>query len=138
LSAIVNQAQQSIPIEIRSDEIARKKTLGGALELCAELRGYAFDKNLQSALDLDKAQLSRWSTGGEGIIWPKFVALMDHCENDAPLMWMNHQRGYDISSMRKRQTETERRLEQVEAELRQMRHDYEMKIAGIREARAAA
>ena len=134
----MNTSQKSFPIEIRAEEIARKKTLGAALELCAELKGFSFDKNLQSALALDKAQLSRWSTGGEGIIWPKFVALMDHCENDAPLMWMNYQRGYDIASMRKRQTETERQLEETRAELRQVKHDYEMKMAGIREARAAA
>lgn len=33
---------------------------------------------------------------------------MDLCGNDAPLMWMLHDRGYEIGSMRKRETETER------------------------------
>lgn len=35
---------------------------------------------------------------------------MDACGNDAPLLWMLHARGYDLSSLRRRETETERRL----------------------------
>src|SRR3546814_15174037 len=44
----------------------------------------------------------------EGIIWPKFELLMDTCGNDAPLMWMLHRRGYDVSSLRRLETETEK------------------------------
>lgn len=41
-------------------------------------------------------------------MWPKFVKLMDVCGNDAPLLWMLNQRGYDLHSLRKQESETER------------------------------
>lgn len=109
--------QLGLPVEVRADEVARKQTLGAAIELCAELAGYALDKTLQSELDVDKAQFSRWQSGTEGVIWPKFERLMDVCGNDAPLLWMLHQRGYDLHSLRKRESETEKALRQVRDEL---------------------
>lgn len=101
--------QVAIPVEVRPEEISRKKTLGHAIELCAEAAGYELDKSLQSELGVDKAQFSRWLSGTEGIIWPKLEKLMDTCGNDAPLFWMLHMRGYDLHSIRKLETETEKR-----------------------------
>lgn len=100
--------QISLPAAVRPDEVARKQSLGGAIELCAELGGFALDKSLQQALGVDKAQFSRWQSGTEGVAWPKFERLMDACGNDAPVLWMLHQRGYDLHSVRRRETETER------------------------------
>lgn len=102
--------QVALPVKVPTQELARKKTLGAAIELCAELAGYALDKPLQQRLEVDKAQFSRWQSGTEGIVWPKFCKLMDACGNDAPLMWMLHQRGYDIDSVRKCETELERQV----------------------------
>ena len=76
--------QVALPVDIRPEEVARKHSLGGALELCAELAGFSLDKELQQALGVDKAQFSRWTAGTEGIVWPKFSKLMDACGNDAP------------------------------------------------------
>lgn len=100
--------QLALSVEVRPEEIAREKTLGGALELCAKLQGFTLDKELATALKVDKAQFSRWHSGTEGIQWSKFVALMDACGNDAPLLWMIHNRGYDLHSLRRLETETER------------------------------
>ena len=100
--------QVSLPVDIRPEEVARKQTLGDALQMCAELAGFNLDKELQQRLGVDKAQFSRWSSGTEGIVWPKFMKLMDTCGNDAPLMWMLHQRGYDLHSVRKLESETEK------------------------------
>lgn len=100
--------QVAIPVEVRPDEITRKRSLGAAIELCAEAAGYELDKSLQSELGVDKAQFSRWLSGTEGIIWPKLEKLMDTCGNDAPLFWMLHMRGYDLRSIRRLETETER------------------------------
>lgn len=99
--------QLALPIEVAPHEIARKTTLGGAFELCAELAGKE-PKQIQAELRLDKAQWSRWVSGQEGIVWPKFEAVMDLCGNDAPLLWMAHARNYDLHSLRKRETEIER------------------------------
>lgn len=36
--------------------------------------------------------------------------MMDYCGNDAPLLWMLNQRGYDLHSLRKQESETEKAL----------------------------
>jgi plasmid maintenance system antidote protein VapI len=102
--------QVALPVDVRPEEVARKSTLGHAMELCAELAGFSLDKELQHKIGVDKAQFSRWMSGTEGIVWPKFTKLMDECGNDAPLLWMNYQRGYDLHSIRKRESETEKQL----------------------------
>lgn len=100
--------QISLPLQVLPDEIAREQSLGAAIELCAKVAGFALDKELQTKLGVDKAQFSRWQSGQEGILWPKLESLMDKCGNDAPVLWMNHKRGYDLRSIRRLETETER------------------------------
>jgi hypothetical protein len=101
--------QLGLPSEVTPQEISRKTTLGGAISLCAEAAGFE-PKEILDKLKLDKAQWSRWESGAEGIVWPMFVALMDVCGNDAPLLWMVNARGYDLNSLRRKETETERAL----------------------------
>lgn len=113
--------QVSIPVDIRPEEVARKKTLGEAMQLCAELAGFALNKELQQRVGADKAQFSRWMGGSEGIAWPKFVRLMDLCGNDAPLLWMLQQRGYDLHSVRKLESETEKVNRQLREEVAALR-----------------
>lgn len=93
---------------VHEQEIARERTLGGAIQLCAKAAGYDLDKELQMALEVDKAQFSRWQSGQEGVVWPKLQRLMDLCGNHAPVLWMLHQLGYDIGALRKRESELER------------------------------
>ena len=105
--------QLSFPSVVTQQEIAREKTLGGAIGLCVKAVGYE-GKEVMDALrvngkPLDKGQWSRWESGGEGVVWPKLTALMDYCGNDAPLLWMLQQRGYDLSSLRKLETEWQRK-----------------------------
>ena len=112
----------SLPVEVTHQEIAREKSLGGSIELCVKAAGYE-PKELQSELRLDKAQFSRWTSGGEGVVWPKFKQVMDFCGNDSPLLWMLHDRGYDLSSIRKLESETEkenRRLREENSALRRV------------------
>lgn len=99
--------QIGIPVAVAPAEVMRKSTLGGALDLCLELAGIE-PKRLQADLRLDKAQFSRWQSGQEGVNWPKLAAVMDHCGNDAPLLWMVHARGWDLHAMRKVESELER------------------------------
>lgn len=101
--------QVAIPVEVNPSEVVRKTSLGSSIELCLELAGLE-PKQLQADLKLDKAQFSRWSSGQEGVVWPRLCAVMDRCGNDAPLLWMNHARGWDLHSMRRVESETERRL----------------------------
>jgi hypothetical protein len=83
--------QIAIPIEVAPHEVQRKVTLGGAIELCAEVGGKE-PKAILADLKLDKAQWSRWISGHEGVCWPKLSAVMDLCGNDAPLQWMVNDR----------------------------------------------
>lgn len=99
--------QLGFPSEVTAQEIAREKTLGGAIGLCAKAAGLE-PKQVQDGLKSDKAQFSRWTDDKEGIVWPKLTALMDLCGNDAPLLWMLQARGYDLSSLRRVETELER------------------------------
>lgn len=115
--------QLAIPVPLRPEEVTRVKSLGGALELCASVAGFELDKQLSQALGVDKAQFSRWQSGQEGIKWDKFTALMDACGNDAPLLWMLYARGYDLHSIRRTESETERenrRLREENAALRRV------------------
>lgn len=72
-------------------------------------------------LGVDKAQFSRWQSGAEGVVWPKFERLMDACGNDAPLLWMAYQRGYDLHSFRLRESETERENRKLREEVAALR-----------------
>lgn len=99
--------QLGFPSEVTAQEVMRETSLGGAIDLMAKAAGLE-PKQIQSELKLDKAQWSRWTDGKEGILWPRLKMVMDHCGNDAPLLWMNFDRGIDLGSMRKRETDLER------------------------------
>lgn len=114
-------SQLSLPVPLALEEVMRKKSLGAAIELCANVGGFDFDKTLSGPLGVDKGQFSRWQNGQEGIIWPKLVKLMDHCGNDAPLLWMAYDRGWDLHAMRRLETETERENRRLREEVAALR-----------------
>jgi hypothetical protein len=99
--------QVALPVEVPVDELIRKPSLGASITMCMELAGFDLDKEVPIP-DIDKGQFSRWKNGTEGIKWPKLVGVMDGCGNDAPVLWMLHQRGWDLHSLRRRESETER------------------------------
>jgi len=107
--------QLAIPVDVGPQEVARKGSLGGAIELCAEVGGKE-PKQILADLRMDKGQWSRWVSGAEGVVWPRLQALMDHCGNDVPVLWQVHQRGYDLHSLRRLESETERKCRLLEEE----------------------
>lgn len=113
--------QLAMPLPLRVDEVTREKSLGDAIALCAKAGGYALDKELQLELGVDKAQFSRWMSGTEGVVWPKLDRLMTTCGNDAPLLWMLHQRNYDLHSLRHCENELERRNRLLQEEVAALR-----------------
>lgn len=122
---------------VTAQEILREKTLGGAIALCAKAAGYE-PKEMTDALKMDKAQWSRWESGGEGIVWPKFTAVMDFCGNDAPLLWMNAARGFDLGSLRRNETELEKKLRIAEARIAAIEHEREVERRLFRDLRVTA
>ena len=107
--------QLGIPVEVTPTQIGMERSLGAAIELCAKAAGLE-PKQVQDAVKADKAQWSRWASGSEGIVWPKFTALMDACGNDAPLLWMAHNRGWDLHSMRRVENELQRQVRMLQEE----------------------
>lgn len=115
--------QLGFPSQVTYQELMRERTLGGAIALCAKAAGLE-PKEIQDKLcdagltsKTDKAQWSRWVSGGEGIVWEKLLVLMDACGNDAPLLWMLLRRGYELRSLRKQESEIERRLRETQEAL---------------------
>lgn len=129
--------QLGFPSEVTPQEVAREQTLGGAINLCAKAAGLS-PKEVQDALKADRAQFSRWTDDKEGILWSKLSALMDECGNDAPIFWMLHARGYDLSSLRRLETETERENRLLREQLAQERSEREVERRLFRELRVAA
>lgn len=99
---------------VTPEEIARKRDWSQAISLCAELRGYNLDKQAHADIEIDKARWSRIKAGTEGIKWSQLEAFMDKMGNDAPVLWMLHQRGYDLHSIRKRETEYQREIRELQ------------------------
>ncbi|WP_157443340.1 hypothetical protein [Curvibacter lanceolatus] len=95
-------------------------------------------KEVQDALKADRSQFSRWTDDKEGITWSKLSALMDVCGNDAPLLWMLNARGYDLTSLRKRETETQRELREAREEIERLKQEREVERRLFRDLRAAA
>lgn len=109
------RTQLALPVDVSVDEIARKRDFGQAITLTYDAAGLV-PKQVLDKLRADKTQLSRWESGEEGIKWPKLAALMDVCGNDVPVLWQAYQRGIDLHSIRRRETELERRLRLAEEE----------------------
>lgn len=130
-------SQLGFPSEVTPQEVAREKSLGGAINLCAKAAGLE-PKQVQDGLKTDKAQFSRWTDDKEGIVWSKLSGLMDLCGNDAPLLWMLHARGYDINSLRKLETETERELRLARERIATLEREREVERRLFRDLRVAA
>jgi hypothetical protein len=111
-------AQPSLPLgKVSADEIARKRTFGDAIGLAAEVAGYDLEKQSSAEIGMDKGQWSRIQSGQEGIKWSRLETFLDKMGNDIPLLWMLYQRGYDVHSLRKRESELERELRETREEL---------------------
>ena len=128
--------QLGFPSEITVQEVSRETSLGGAISLCAKAAGLE-PKQIQDALKSDKAQFSRWTDNKEGIVWPKLEALMDECGNDAPLLWMLYARGYDLNSLRRTETETQKALRLAQERIKELEHDRDVERRLFRELRVA-
>ena len=128
--------QLGFPSHVTTQEIAREHTLGGAIDLCVKAAGFS-PKQVQDAIKADKAQFSRWTDGKEGIVWPKLVALMDACGNDAPLLWMLRARGFDLSSLRRCESQTERQLREAREQIEMLQHDKRVLTEALRGSVAA-
>lgn len=125
--------QPALPTALPSpDEIARKQSFAGAIELCANASGYDLDKQSSAAIGMDKAQWSRIKSGQEGIRWERLQDFMDRMGNPVPVLWMLHQCGYDLHSVRKRESELEAKLRIAEERIALLERDHEIERNAVR------
>lgn len=92
--------------------IARQPTMTKALQLCQTLSGLD-DKAFvgSGGVVKDAAQWSRiMGSGQHNFPQDQYNLFMDTAGNEVPMLWLLHSRGYDITALRKLETETERAL----------------------------
>ena len=97
--------------------VLAQPTMLGAIKLCISLGGFESDKPVYGELGIDAGHWSRILRGEAHFPVDKLTALMDLCGNEAPLIWLSNARGYDPTSLRKRESETERALREVRDQL---------------------
>lgn len=113
--------------------IYRQPTFTKALHLCQTLSGKD-DQQFYGSKGVvkDQAQWSRimGQAGSANFPQDKLNVFMDAAGNEAPMLWLLHSRGYDITILRHVETETERRLRLAEERADQA----EMKVRVLTEA----
>lgn len=124
---------KSPEIHIRAHDIARQPTLTGAIALGAAAAGLEMEKELHIPLGIDAGTWSRMRSGTAGYQWKHLDGLCDLIGSDAPVLWMLHQRGYDLHSLRKRETETERELREARERIAELEREREIERRAIRE-----
>jgi hypothetical protein len=92
------------------EAVIRQPSMTKAIVLCADLAGFVNDKDLCRALDMDPPVWARIKAGQASFPHDKLETLFDEAGNEVPLLWLLYRRGYDLHSLRKRESETEREL----------------------------
>lgn len=116
------------PVDIPLDLIRRRTSFIKAVQLAIDTSGLE-DKEIYGELELDAAAFSRIR---KGTAWlpqdERLVRFLDVVHNDIPLIWLAEARGYDWSTIRKKRSATERRLEEVERENADLRRLLSLKL----------
>jgi hypothetical protein len=76
-------------------------------------------KQVYEPLGKDKATWSRIESGDMGFPADLILPFQSTTNNDAPLMWLVHAAGYDVSSLRKRQDNKDLEIQRLRDELAQ-------------------
>lgn len=119
--------------EVRPEDIARQPSLSGALALSAAAAGLDLEKEIHIPLGIDAGHWTRMRSGTAGIQWKQLAAICDLTGNDAPVLWMLHQRGYDLYSLRKRESELEKQLREARERLAEIEHEREIEMRAVRQ-----
>lgn len=111
------QEQLEIPmhgaiVDIDINDVARQQTWGAVLTFCASKSGLQ-DKAVAAEIGMQDAVWSRCKTGQNAPSGEQLVRLMRRCGNNAPLYWLLLQLGYDPSSLRPLESESERKVREL-------------------------
>lgn len=119
--------------------IARQPSMSKALALCQTLSGKDDAQFYgEGGIVKDQAQWSRiMGPSNHSFPHDKLNVFMDKAGNEAPMLWLLHSRGYDITVLRKLETETERELRLAREYIAQLQQEREVERRLFRELRAA-
>lgn len=112
--------------------VIAQPTLLGAIKLCVSLAGFDSDKQVYAQLGIDAGHYSRILRGEAHFPVDRLSDLMDLCGNEAPLIWLTNMRGYDPASLRKRESDTERRLREANERIEMLEHDKRVLTEALR------
>jgi hypothetical protein len=80
-------------------------------------------KQVYEPLGKDKATWSRIEGGDMGFPADLLVPFQSITNNSAPVLWLAHQDGWDVTTMRKRQDDKDKRIAELEAQLEEANRD---------------
>lgn len=80
-------------------------------------------KQVYGPLDLDKAVWSKIDNGSMSFPADKLLPAIHITQNDAALLWLCHQAGYDIDRLPRLRDDRERRIQELEAENEKLRRE---------------
>lgn len=106
--------------------VTRQPTLSSAIKLCISMSGFESEKQIYMTLGIDAGHWTRISKGEAHFPQDKLIALMDLCGNEAPLIWLANQRGYELTPL---QTKIEKELAEEKAKTAEL----EAKLAHFQE-----
>jgi hypothetical protein len=120
--------------------IAKQANMTKALQLCQTLSGKDDAQFYgDNGIVKDQAQWSRiMGPSNHNFPHDKLNLFMDKAGNESPLLWLLYSRGYDLSSLRLRETELERELRETREQLEQERRERETERRLFRELRMPA
>lgn len=106
--------------------IYRQSSMTKALQLCQTLSGLD-DAKFYGAGGIvkDQAQWSRIMGQSNSANFPqdKLNLFMDIAQNEAPLLWLAHSRGYDIEQLRPIETQVERENRLLKERVQMLEHE---------------
>lgn len=118
-------------VDVPLDLVIRQTSFAAAIALCVQVSGLE-EKEVYMSLDIDPGHWTRIMKGDAHFPVNKLTTLMELCGNEAPVLWLVHAQGYDPNSMRKRETETEKRLRETQEALEKERLERQTIEAAMR------
>ena len=103
--------------DVDFDLIQAQPSFLSAIKLCISLAGFDYTNQVYLDLGIDASHWTRIINGKAHFPLDKLNDLMDLCGNEVPLYWLTYARGYDVASLRKLESETEKALRIVQEEL---------------------
>lgn len=90
-------------------------------------------KQIYGPLGKDKSTWSRIESGDMGFPADLILPFQAITNNDAPLLWLVHAAGYDVTSLRRRQDDKDKEIERLREQLAAERAEKEIIAKFVRE-----